>query len=55
LGAALNREQATPMCGRFASQSLPEEIARLFGTVGALRNFGPNWNRVPTQPATGFY
>ena len=39
------------MCGRYASQLPPEEIARLFSTVGELPNIGPNWNVAPTQPA----
>jgi putative SOS response-associated peptidase YedK len=39
------------MCGRFASQLPPEEIARLFSTAGDLPNLGPNWNVAPTQPA----
>jgi putative SOS response-associated peptidase YedK len=39
------------MCGRYASHLPPEEIARLFNTVGELPNLGPNWNVAPTQPA----
>jgi hypothetical protein len=40
-----------PMCGRFANQLPPEEIARLFNTVGDVPNLGPNWNVAPTQSA----
>jgi putative SOS response-associated peptidase YedK len=39
------------MCGRYASHLPPEEIARLFSTVGELPNIGPNWNLAPTDPA----
>jgi hypothetical protein len=39
------------MCGRYASHLPPEEIARLFSTVGDLPNIGPNWNVAPTDPA----
>jgi putative SOS response-associated peptidase YedK len=39
------------MCGRFAAQLPPEFIARLFRTVGALPNLGPNWNVCPTNQA----
>jgi len=39
------------MCGRYASHLPPEEIARLFSTVGDLPNIGANWNLAPTDPA----
>jgi putative SOS response-associated peptidase YedK len=39
------------MCGRYASHLPPEEIARLFSTMGDLPNIGPNWNMAPTDPA----
>jgi putative SOS response-associated peptidase YedK len=39
------------MCGRFASQLPPEEVARLFSTAGDVPNLGPNWNVAPTQAA----
>jgi putative SOS response-associated peptidase YedK len=39
------------MCGRFASQLPPEEIARLFRTVGDVPNLRPNWNIAPAQAA----
>lgn len=39
------------MCGRYVSFLPPEEIARLFRTVGPLPNIGPTWNLAPTQQA----
>ena len=40
-----------PMCGRFASSLPPDEIRRVFETLGDLSNHPPSWNVAPTQPA----
>ncbi|MGI4942846.1 MAG: SOS response-associated peptidase [Janthinobacterium lividum] len=39
------------MCGRFANDLPPGELARLFGTLNALPNVAPSWNVAPTQSA----
>ncbi|MBC7907534.1 MAG: SOS response-associated peptidase [Rhodospirillaceae bacterium] len=37
------------MCGRFASTTPPEAMAKLFGTVNAVPNGPARWNVAPTQ------
>jgi putative SOS response-associated peptidase YedK len=39
------------MCGRFASSLPPEEMRRLFATLGEITNHPPSWNVAPTQTA----
>lgn len=39
------------MCGRFASTTPPDAVARLFKTVGPLPNVAPSWNVAPSQQA----
>ena len=40
-----------PMCGRFASTTPPETVARRFKTAGPVPNAAPSWNIAPSQPA----
>ena len=39
------------MCGRFASTTPPEAVARRFKTTGQVPNVAPSWNVAPSQPA----
>ncbi len=39
------------MCGRFASTTPPDTIARLFRTTGPVPNVAPSWNVAPGQNA----
>ena len=39
------------MCGRFASTTPPEAVARRFKTTGQVSNAAPSWNVAPSQPA----
>lgn len=39
------------MCGRFASTTPPETVARLFNATGPIPNAPPSWNVAPSQPA----
>ena len=39
------------MCGRFASSLPPDEMRRLFATLGETPNHPPSWNVAPTQTA----
>ncbi|WP_288036991.1 SOS response-associated peptidase [Acidiphilium sp.] len=39
------------MCGRFASTTPPETVARRFKTAGPAPNAAPSWNVAPNQPA----
>ena len=39
------------MCGRYGIYLPPDELARQFGTVGALPNFAPSWNVAPSRQA----
>ena len=39
------------MCGRFASTTPPEAVARRFKTTGQVPNAAPSWNVAPSQPA----
>jgi putative SOS response-associated peptidase YedK len=39
------------MCGRFASSLPPDEMRRIFATLGKLTNQPPSWNVAPTQTA----
>ena len=39
------------MCGCFANDLSPDQIARLFGALKALPNIGPSWNMAPSQGA----
>ena len=37
------------MCGRYVSALPAAELARIFGALGELPNFEPNWNVAPTS------
>jgi putative SOS response-associated peptidase YedK len=37
------------MCGRFSIAKTPGAVAKAFGTVDAIPNFGPFYNAAPTQ------
>ena len=39
------------MCGRFASSLPPDEMRRVFATLGEPPNLPPSWNIAPTQSA----
>ena len=39
------------MCGRFASALPPDEMLRVFVSVGEVPNQPPSWNVAPTQTA----
>ena len=39
------------MCGRFASTTPPDAVARRFKTAGPVPNAAPSWNVAPSQPA----
>ena len=39
------------MCGRFAVRKPPQEIARIFATIGVPPNFPPRYNLAPTEEA----
>ena len=39
------------MCGRFASTTPPEAIARMVKAVNPVPNFAPSWNIAPSQQA----
>ena len=39
------------MCGRFASSLPPDEMRRVFATLGEIPNHPPSWNIAPSQGA----
>ena len=39
------------MCGRFSSSLPPDEMRRVFATLGEVPNHPPSWNVAPTQTA----